>query len=511
MAAEGISRRSLLLAGAGAMAGAALRPARGLAAAIAQGAAAGSIELGALGPDPREVRLPPGVAVAGLQWSGAPAGAGPRVRVRLRDGRWGPWTAAAAAGHGPDAQPAPGRGEPLWVGGATSLQASCPQGLSGVRLRYVLAAGTEGRGSASARAASLALAQPVLAAGSGQPPIIARAAWARGIQLPRVAPEYGRVELAFVHHTENPNGYGVAQVPSMLRAIFVFHRDVNGWNDIGYNFVVDLFGRVFEARAGGIDEPVVGAHAGGYNLASTGVAVLGSFTGTPISGAARSALQRLLAWKLALHGTASQGRVVVRVNPAGASYSKYRAGARVSLPRIAGHRDADSTDCPGDALYAQLPAVRRTVARLSGDPLSLTLALQAPAAPAEPAPSAPAPSEPAPSAPAPPAAAVPVLLATLASLDGTPVAGAPIVLQSRTVARRGTEVSHTALAEGVTDAEGRLELPATFAVGAAGAVWVRALHQDQGEATGSAAVSAAVRVEPVAAVSPPPQASGPSG
>ena len=71
--------------------------------------------------------------------------------------------------------------------------------------------------------------------------------------------------MAFVHHTENPNGYCRGEVPAMLRAIYVFHRYVNGWNDIGYNFVVDLYGRIFEARAGGIDEPVVGAQAGGYN------------------------------------------------------------------------------------------------------------------------------------------------------------------------------------------------------------------------------------------------------
>ena len=72
--------------------------------------------------------------------------------------------------------------------------------------------------------------------------------------------------MAFVHHTENPNGYTAGEVPAMLRAIFVFHRYARGWNDIGYNFVIDLYGRIFEARAGGIDEPVVGAQAGGFNV-----------------------------------------------------------------------------------------------------------------------------------------------------------------------------------------------------------------------------------------------------
>ena len=69
---------------------------------------------------------------------------------------------------------------------------------------------------------------------------------------PRVTPGYGDVRLAFVHHTENPNGYSAGEVPAMLRAIWAFHRFTNGWNDIGYNFVVDLYGRIWEARAGGV-------------------------------------------------------------------------------------------------------------------------------------------------------------------------------------------------------------------------------------------------------------------
>src|SRR5262249_59789149 len=132
-------------------------------------------------------------------------------------------------------------------------------------------------------------------AGPGQRLIVARRAWARGTAKPRVAPGYGAVRMAFVHHTQSPNGYSAGEVPAMLRAIFLFHRDVRGWNDIGYNFVVDLFGRIFEARAGGIDEPVVGAQAGGYNLVSTGVAGLRGLTGSPLSPPPPPALARPLA------------------------------------------------------------------------------------------------------------------------------------------------------------------------------------------------------------------------
>ena len=102
-------------------------------------------------------------------------------------------------------------------------------------------------------------------AGPGQPPIIARAAWARGQAPPGHAPEYGTVKLAFVHHTVNPNGYSAAAVPSMLLGIFQYHRYVRGFWDIAYNFLIDLYGRIWEGGRAGSTWPVIGAHAGAYN------------------------------------------------------------------------------------------------------------------------------------------------------------------------------------------------------------------------------------------------------
>src|ERR1022692_1501966 len=243
-----------------------------------------------------------------------------------------------------------------------------------VRPRGALAQLLTARSSALA---GLPLVTSGLQAGPGQPPIVARNAWAQGVEHPKVAPEYGSVKLAFVHHTENPDGYSAAEVPAMLRSIYVFHRYTHGWNDIGYNFAIDRFGRIFEARAGGIDEPVVGAQAGGYNVYSTGIAILGTYSAQRISAAALGALEHLIAWKLSLHGAPVEGHVNVRVTPGGAVYSRYPANAPVSLPRVAGHRDADSTDCPGDALYGELAGVRQGAAALVGEPARLTLGLTA--------------------------------------------------------------------------------------------------------------------------------------
>jgi hypothetical protein len=132
---------------------------------------------------------------------------------------------------------------------------------------------------------------------------------------------------------------------------------------------------VWEGRAGGIDTPLLGAHAGGYNAESTGVAVLGDFMNVVPSAAAIRALERLLAWKLSLHGLPTRGHVTVVVDPGSAFYTPFAPGAHVSLPRVAGHRDGDSTDCPGNAFYARLPSIRPRVTELAGTAARLSLGI----------------------------------------------------------------------------------------------------------------------------------------
>jgi hypothetical protein len=516
-----MTRRSLLAMSAGAMAGGLTRSGGALAALA--GPPRPRLEerwVGRLGIAGATIELASVADLLGVEWQ-APAEAGIELRFRGAGGRWSVWVSAGARGHGPDGQVATGRlvGDPVWTGGTTTVQLRSTRTLTGVRLHLVDASGGVGARRQAmllgplASVAALPQATPVLAAGAGQPPIIARRGWAQGMAPPRVAPEYGAVQMAFVHHTENPNGYAPGEVPAMLRAIYVFHRYVNGWNDIGYNFVVDLYGRIFEARAGGIDEPVIGAHAGGYNLVSSGVAVLGSFMSTPISPVARRALEQLLAWKLSLHGLPAEGTVTVRVNPAGASYSRFPANAHVPLPRIAGHRDGDSTDCPGDVLYGELPGIRARVLGLAPRPARATLALESTPSSTAPAPQG-APAPPAPEAPP----ATPggestgggrALLGALQLLDGTPIAGAHILIQARTVSRKGEVVREATIAEALTDADGRWSLPASFPA-AGGGLWLRAL------CTGSSGVGAAVSdplhlpAAAAAPVTPPPAAPAPT-
>ena len=164
----------------------------------------------------------------------------------------------------------------------------------------------------------------------------------------------------FVHHTDTVNSYSRAQAYAQVRAIYAFHTKVRGWNDIGYNFLVDRYGRVFEGRRGSITTAVMGAHTGGFNTDSLGVSVLGTFVAQAPPAAAMDALTGVLAWKAAQYGI--NPRAAVTLTSAGGPFTPYPVGRAVRISALSAHRDVDSTECPGDALYALMPLLRRQVA-----------------------------------------------------------------------------------------------------------------------------------------------------
>jgi hypothetical protein len=300
--------------------------------------------------------------VVGGEWrtDGRPA----RVELRARrgDGRWTRWARVVA-------------GEPVWSGRALAVQLRGARPVRGLRVHAV--AVDPPRGARAPRA---------VAAAGGRPTIVPRGAWDPGDRChPRVQARYGRVDFAVVHHTESLSAYAPGQSAALVLGICLFHRDGNGWNDIGYDLLVDRYGTVFEGRAGGVDQPVTGAQAGGWNTVSTGVAMIGGYSFAPPPAVALRSLERVLAWKLSLAGVPAHGGVTERSIGGERGVNAYPRGALVRFQRIAGHRDADFTDCPGAALYARLPEVRRAVAALVGAPRDL-LTLSPVGAPIEPAP-----------------------------------------------------------------------------------------------------------------------------
>ncbi|GAB2754123.1 FG-GAP-like repeat-containing protein [Nocardioides pakistanensis] len=178
-----------------------------------------------------------------------------------------------------------------------------------------------------------------------KPQIFSRAQWGADERLRnKRALSYYEVHAGYVHHTVNANNYTRAQVPALLRGIYAYHTKAKGWSDIGYNFIVDRFGRIWEGRYGGVDRPVVGAHTLGYNEYSFAMSALGNFDKARPSAAMLDAYGRLFAWKLSLHGVS-------------AASSQQWVGKKY-FPAINGHRDAGRTACPGKYLYAQLPQIK---------------------------------------------------------------------------------------------------------------------------------------------------------
>ncbi|WP_306323758.1 MULTISPECIES: peptidoglycan recognition protein [unclassified Streptomyces] len=196
-----------------------------------------------------------------------------------------------------------------------------------------------------------------------RPRIITRKGWGANEKLRERKFAYTKtVKAAFVHHSASGNNYRCSQASSVIRSIYRYHVKSSGWRDIGYNFLVDKCGNIYEGRAGGVSKPVMGAHTLGFNTNSMGVAVLGSYSRSNPPAAAVRAIARLTAWKLGLYGA----------NPRGTTYLKsgggnlYRKGKNVRLKVISGHRDGFATDCPGRRLYNQLGSARSSSAHLQG-------------------------------------------------------------------------------------------------------------------------------------------------
>jgi N-acetylmuramoyl-L-alanine amidase len=167
------------------------------------------------------------------------------------------------------------------------------------------------------------------------------------------------------HHTATGNDYAPTDVPKILRAIYYFHTVSRGWGDIGYNVLVDRFGRLWEGRSGGLTRPVVGAQAGGFNTGTAGIAVLGDFRSVAVPPPAIESTARYAAWKFSL-GSAVDPRGSVSMT-GGGPLSRYPASTTLTVPRIFPHRQTSATECPGAKGMDALPAIRDRAAAILGD------------------------------------------------------------------------------------------------------------------------------------------------
>jgi hypothetical protein len=325
----------------------------------------------------REVRR---FSYVGLTWSDSRTRLSAPVQVRARSAaahRWGSWIDLTPSDDGPDVAGATRGGTAgEWVGDSDGIEwrvhgvlaAPLPDG---ARLDLV----DPGRPAAQALprmepAAFVVAPSPGVpqmrtspvrtsagdVATPAPPSMVSRAEWGADESLRRQAPSYaGEVKAVFVHHTVSSNTYSCNDSASLIRSMYAYHTLGQGWNDLGYNFVVDRCGTVFEGRYGGAARPVIGAHTLGFNTDTTGIAVMGTFTSAGASPEVLVAVARVAAWKLSLDGA---GPNELTTLTAGATDNRFTAGQGYTFDTISGHRDGYATECPGAALYAQLPTIR---------------------------------------------------------------------------------------------------------------------------------------------------------
>lgn len=303
------------------------------------------------------VAVPPEVAIVGVSWRRG-TGARTFVQYRVREaGSWGSWRAQApgdcvACETGEEAAARARAGsDPVVLTGAQAVQArlvtasgTAPRDarLSVIdpgRERVTPSGGVVPGGGATMLAGASAASLPTASASASR--VGLRSAWRASERVSRTS-RFRPVGVV-VHHTAGTNRYSRGQVPAILRGIQRFHVQDRGWSDIGYNVLVDKWGRVWEGRRGGVGRPVVGAHASGYNSRLVGISVLGDYN-------------RVRPTRAALSGVAWAAGRAARVHGFDPRAPMTAAGRR--MPRLVGHRSVGTTSCPGVYLSAKLPYLR---------------------------------------------------------------------------------------------------------------------------------------------------------
>jgi hypothetical protein len=379
-----------------------------------------SVDLVPHDPRARSIVLPArdtgAFSMLGITWTDPAAVPGGAVQVRTRavaTGAWSPWRALDSGdSQGPDSGEGAGRGvrggtAPLWVGASNGVAARIAGGKAATGLpagmRLDLIDPTEksaGQGggevlddpsespsadvpseeptpsapatepstveSPSATPTTSTAPSPVTTTKApapvmgALPPYVSRGAWKADESIVTGATQYtSSVKVLFVHHTAGTNDYSCTDSAAIVRGILAYHVQSQHWNDIGYNFLVDKCGKLFEGRRGGVDKPVLGAHTYGFNTDSAAVAVLGTYIKDRIPAVTQTVIAQVAAYKLGRYGfDPSTSARLTESAPDG----KFPKGTTVSFARISGHRDAVATECPGDALYAQLADIRTDAA-----------------------------------------------------------------------------------------------------------------------------------------------------
>lgn len=167
---------------------------------------------------------------------------------------------------------------------------------------------------------------PARSSTASAPVIYTRADWGADESIVSRDPTYAQVKGVVIHHTAGSNSYTGQQVPGIIRGIYSYHTRDLGWSDIGYNVVVDKFGRAWEGRAGGLTRAVQGAHAYGANHLTFGISLLGDYETAVPTAVALDTIARVSGWKMSLHGVDLDATL--------------RTSTGRNISAVSGHRDS---------------------------------------------------------------------------------------------------------------------------------------------------------------------------
>lgn len=290
--------------------------------------------------------------VAGVTWEGDRSDV--EAFVRTRDAETGDWTDWSLLEHeeDPDSEGDAARSgtQPLIASASDGIQVrveSAGARPSGLEVDIVdpgtSPADSRAKPASAGTAASASPTGSADAAAAPKPTVNSRADWGADESIRRGEPSYGEVKGAVVHHTAGVNAYTKDEVPGILRGMYDYHVNTLGWDDIGYNVLVDKWGRLWEGRFGGLDKAVIGAQAAGVNSETFGISAMGNYDEVDAPEAMVTSIESFVAWKLGIHDVDPTGRAVI----GGEEHDT-----------IVGHREVGQTVCPGQYLNARLPDIR---------------------------------------------------------------------------------------------------------------------------------------------------------
>jgi uncharacterized protein with LGFP repeats len=307
--------------------------------------------------------------MVGVTWPARASSADVEAKIRVRrNGTWAAWERLTVEDdHGPDGAEGKQRSgtEPTWVGTADGVEAAVTttDGTTVPDAKVILIQpGFRAADNDPPTTPEQPIEPEASRAPYGMPRIVGRPGWGADEKLRShngaacATPKYtSTVQAAFVHHTADTNNYTSAQVPAMIRGMYTYHVKSRGWCDLGYNFLVDKFGRAWEGRYGGMQLPVLGAHTGSFNANSFGVSLIGNFDKVTPTAKMMEMTARIVAWKLDANYRSPLATVILD-------------GSK--LGTVSGHRDTKPTACPGKNLYSKLGWLKQRVNALMGKSVS---------------------------------------------------------------------------------------------------------------------------------------------